>query len=120
MICMREKMPEQPNAEQQERETLRHHLLHYPAAAGMPGREQMAEFARQIGEDISMKVGARQGEDGWYVNLPAGKTERVATFKENPVSNPPLDLYMVYHSNGTVSVGHGRFGAEFRMEGTGE
>ena len=114
---MKEGAFEQPkSAEEKEKEQLRHHLLHYPAEAGMPSIERMAEFGRQLGEDISERVGSMQRHDGWYVNLPDGRTSRVATFKENPPDNPPRNLYIVYHSNGTVDVGHGRFGVEFRME----
>lgn len=114
---MKEGVSGQPkSAAEKEKEALRHHLMHYPAEAGMPSIEAMAEFARQLGEDISEKVGAMQRHDGWYVNLPDGRTSRVATFKENAAHNPPRDLYIVHHSNGTVDVGHGRFGTEFRME----
>lgn len=113
---MKESAWEQPKNAAQEKEALRHHLLHYPAEAGMPSVERMAEFARQLGDDISERVGAMQRNDGWYVNLPDGRTSRVATFRENPAHNPPDNLYIVYHANGTVDVGHGRFGTEFRME----
>lgn len=113
---MKESAFEQAKSAAQEKEALRHHLLHYPAEAGMPSVERMAEFALRLGEDISAEVGAMQRYDGWYVNLPDGRTSRVATFRENPAHNPPRDLYIVYHANGTVDVGHGRFGVEFRMK----
>lgn len=90
--------------------------MHYPAEEGYPRAEKMTEFARRLGESISMRVGAAQHEDGWYVHMPDGASRRIATFQEMSAEHPPQNLYLVYNSNGTVDLGRAVFGVEFQME----
>ena len=112
---MHEEFKEQKYVEKEKAE-LRDHLRHYPAEAGHPSLERMAEFAAKLGESISEQVGVMQRADGWYVNKPDGTTSRVATFEEASPQYPPKDVYLVYHSNRTVDIGRSVFGTEFRME----
>lgn len=100
------------------KEQLRNFLSHYPTEAGHPRLERMTEYARKLGEPISEAVNAQVQAryDGWYVNLPDGKTERVATFQQNPHDDPPRNVYIVYNTNGTVSVARYAPGIEFKMQ----
>ncbi|MFY9462944.1 MAG: hypothetical protein WAP52_02025 [Candidatus Sungiibacteriota bacterium] len=102
--------------DEQTKESLRKYLYHYPAEERRPNLEGMVEFAQRLGSPISERVGAQSREDGWYVNMPDGTTQRVATFEENPPEHPPRDLFIVYNSNGTFAFGRTVFGAEFHIE----